>query len=168
MALDGRPNFSNAIPAPYLGNLTLINQCHRTLTALTADSTSLGHVAGDICAVADLATHEALLDAYAVARGAGDLSILPHGRGLASFDNVISSLLMYPLDDLQFGGQHWVNGGKPQAIRPLMEQWDSSGRTCFVLPRKRNGSFEFVLNVSPDEMALLIRDVDFSYFATCF
>lgn len=168
MALDGRPNFSNAIPAPYLGNLTLINQCHRTLASLTADSTSLGHVAVDIRAVADSATHEALLDAYAVARGVEDLSSLPHGRGLAAFDNVISSLLMYPLDDLQFDGQHWVNGGRPQAIRPLMEQWNSSGRICFVLPRKRNGSVEFVLNASPDEMALLIRDVDFSRFATCF
>lgn len=168
MALDGRPNYFNAIPAPYHSNLTLINQYHRTLAALTADSTSLGHVAVDIRAVADSATHEALLDAYAVARGVEDLSILPHGRGLAAFDNVISSLLMYPLDDLQFGGQHWVNGGKPQAIRPLMEQWNSSGRICFVLPRKRNGSVEFVLNALPDEMALMIRDVDFSCFATSF
>ncbi|KAH6866306.1 hypothetical protein BKA58DRAFT_441312 [Alternaria rosae] len=152
MALDGQPNYFNAIPAPYLGNLTLINQCHRTLAALTADS----------------ATHEALLDAYVVARGVEDLSILPHGRGLAAFDNVVSSLLMYPLNDLQFGGQHWVNGGKPQAIRPFMEQWDSSGRICFVLPRKRNGSVELVLNALPGEMALMIRDVDFSCFVTSF
>lgn len=168
MALDGRPNFSHAMPAPYLGNLTLINQCRRTLASLAADETTLGHVALDIRAVADSATHEALLDAYAIARSVEDLSVLPHGRGLAAFDNVISSLIMYPLEDLRFGGQHWVNGGKPHAIRPLMGQWNASGRICFVLPRKKNGGVEFVLNALPDEMALVLRDVDFSRFTTCF
>ncbi|KAI8932192.1 hypothetical protein NX059_011072 [Plenodomus lindquistii] len=168
MALDGRPNFSHAMPAPYLGNLTLINQCRRTLSSLTADETSLGHVALDIRAVAESATHEALLDAYAIARSIKDLSVLPHGKGLAAFDNVISSLIMYPLEDLHFGGHVWVDGGRPQAVRPLMSQWNTSGRICFVLPRKTNGGVEFVLNALPDEMALLLRDVDFSHFTTCY
>lgn len=67
MALDERPNFSNAIPALYLGNLVMIKHLHRTLAALTADSTSLGHIAVDIRAVANLATPETLLNAYAIA-----------------------------------------------------------------------------------------------------
>jgi hypothetical protein len=39
---------------------------------------------------------------------------------------------------------------------------------CFVLPHKRNGSVEFVLNALLDEMALLLRNTKFSHSLTCF
>jgi hypothetical protein len=39
---------------------------------------------------------------------------------------------------------------------------------CFVLPRKRNGDVEFVLKALLDEMALLLRDAEFSHSSTCF
>jgi hypothetical protein len=63
MAPDGRPNFSHAMLAPYLGHLTLINQCRSTLASLTVDETTLGHVALPIRAVADSVTDDALLGA---------------------------------------------------------------------------------------------------------
>jgi hypothetical protein len=75
---------------------------------------------------------------------------------------------VYPVEDLQFAGYHWINGSKFQALRPLMGQWNASGHICFVLPRKKNVGVEFVLNALPDEMALLLRYFDCSRFTICF
>ncbi|KAF2993296.1 hypothetical protein E8E14_001125 [Neopestalotiopsis sp. 37M] len=170
MPLDARHNFSHSVPTPYLGNFTLMNRCEQELSSLTNDQYILGRIAQEIHAVSAAATHEAVLGAYAIARGVKDLAILPHGSGsgLQSFDNVITSLITYPMEDVRFGGSFLSNGGKPDALRPLMEGWNKSGRFCFVLPRKANGGVEFVLNTTPEEMRIMLQDDEFNRYATCF
>lgn len=52
------------------------------------------------------------------------------------------------------------------ALRPLMgDWWNKGGRFCPVLPRKANGGVEFVLNMLPDEMELLLQDEEFGHCA---
>ncbi|KAK3328387.1 hypothetical protein B0T19DRAFT_461867 [Cercophora scortea] len=143
MTLDGRPDFSaaQALPILYLGNLSVINICTQPLPTLTAPPSTipLGTIASAIRQVVNKATTPSLLDAYTLAREVDDLNKLRLNRGHTprSFDMVLSSLLMYPVEGVQWGpspgsevegGGLFGNGGRPEAVRPLMRRFDRASQ----------------------------------------
>ncbi|QKX62348.1 uncharacterized protein TRUGW13939_09507 [Talaromyces rugulosus] len=167
MTLDARPDISQNLPLMYLGNLSVINVCSEPLSRLTAPNTSLGTVAQTIRSVVDKATREALMDAYTLAREIDDLNKIRLNRGHTpnSFDMVLSSLLMYPVEGVSWGGEVFANGGRPEAVRPLMRRFNRASQVCFVMPRKAHGGVEFVLNLFEEEMGLLLDDEEFGRWA---
>ncbi|CAJ2514335.1 Uu.00g024540.m01.CDS01 [Anthostomella pinea] len=163
VTLDARPDISHDMPMLYLGNLFFVNICSQPLSSLTAPETSLGIVAQAIRSVLNKATRQALLDAYTLAREVGDLDRIRLNRGHTpnSFDMVLSSLLMFPVEGVAFGGKVFANGGRPDAVRPLMRRFNRASQVCFVLPRKTYGGVELVLNLFEDEMNILLEDEEF-------
>ncbi|KAI1195035.1 hypothetical protein F5X97DRAFT_346116 [Nemania serpens] len=163
MTLDARPDISHQMPMLYLGNLFFVNICAVPLTELTAPGTSLGDVAFSIRSVLKQVTRETLLDAYTLAKEVDDLNSIRLNRGHTpnTFDMVLSSLLMFPVEDVKFGGKVFANDGKPDAVRPLMQRFNRASQVVFVLPRKAYGGVEFVLNLFEDEMNLLMEDEEF-------
>ncbi|KAK1988401.1 hypothetical protein LZ30DRAFT_790996 [Colletotrichum cereale] len=168
MTLDARPDISQALPLMYLGNLSVVNICTLNANSLTSPNVSLGTVAQAIRSVVDKATTQALLDAYTLAREVDDLNKIRLNRGHTpnSFDMVLSSLLMYPVEGVTWGdGRLFANGGKPDAVRPLMGRFNRASQVCFVMPRKAHGGVEFVCNLFEEEMNLLLEDEEFGEFA---
>ncbi|KAF6812420.1 transferase family protein [Colletotrichum sojae] len=165
MTVDARPDISpSMMPMLYLGNLFFVNICSAPLAELTAEGAPLGPVAQAIRAVNGRATREALLDAYMLAHECPDLDAIRLHRGHTpgSFDMVLSSLLMFPVEGVRFGGRVFANGGLPDAVRPLMRRFNRASQVCFVLPRKPFGGVEFVCNLYEDEMQLLLEDEEFA------
>lgn len=165
MTLDARPDISPAMmPMLYLGNLFFVNICTAPLAALVAEGAPLGPVAQALRAVNGRATREALLDAYMLARECPDLGALRLHRGHTpgSMDMVLSSLLMFPVEGVRFGGGVFANNGLPDAVRPLMRRFNRASQVCFVLPRKPYGGVEFVCNLYEDEMRFLLEDQEFA------
>lgn len=163
ITLDARPDISQSMPMLYLGNLFFVNICSTPLDTLTAPDTSLGEIAEAIRSVLKKATRQALLDAYTLAREVDDLNRVRLNRGHTpnSFDMVLSSLLMFPVEGVKFGGKVFANGGLPDAVRPLMRRFNRASQVCFVLPRKPYGGVEFVCNLYEDEMEVLLEDDEF-------
>ncbi|KAK2057598.1 hypothetical protein LY76DRAFT_515960, partial [Colletotrichum caudatum] len=171
LTLDARPEFSTALPSPYLGNLSVMNRCSMALEALAAPGgRGLGAVASRIRAVAGAAHTGALLDAFAVADGMADLRDLTlRGSGVRGFDMLLASLLTLPVDEVRFGGGVFGGGGdgdgRPDAFRPLMGGFNRFSRLCFVLPRRRHGGVEAIVNLFEREMEILLEDDEFGRYA---
>ncbi|KAI1106149.1 hypothetical protein F4804DRAFT_301596 [Jackrogersella minutella] len=163
MTLDARPYISQSMPMLYLGNLFFVNILGMPLNTLTAAETGLEKIAQAIRAVLSKATPQAILDAYTLAKEVDDLNRIRLKRGHTpnSLDIVISSLLMFPVEGVRFGGRVFANDGLPDAVRPLMRRFNRASQFSFILPRKPYGGVEFVLNLFDDEMDLLLEDEEF-------
>lgn len=168
LTLDGRPDISRegAIPFVYLGNLVFMNMCMLPLAILTAPDTSIAAIARAIRQVADAATAPAMLDAYDLARRADDLSSLGlRISPLRGYDMILSSLIMFPIEEMRWGSRVFAKEGEPDALRPLWDAINRVARLCFPLPRKSGAGTEFVVNLFQDEMDLLLEDEEFGEFA---
>ncbi|KAH6855505.1 hypothetical protein B0I37DRAFT_395567 [Chaetomium sp. MPI-CAGE-AT-0009] len=168
LTLDGRPDISQRgdMPLVYLGNVVYMNLCTLPLSTLTAPD-GLAAVAKAIRQTAEAATSETMLDAYGLAREVEDLATL--GMRLAPlrhYDMMLSSLIMFPVEGMRWGGELFARGGEPDAVRPLLDEINKVARLCFPLPRRKAAAgVEFVLNLFDDEMELLMGDPEFSEFA---
>ena len=73
--------------------------------------------------------------------------------------------MSYPIEEMRWGRQVWAMGGKPDALRPLLDAINIFARLCSPLPRKTGAGTEFVLNLFQDEMDLLRQDDEFGQYA---
>ena len=168
LTLDGRPDISREgnMPLIYLGNLVFMNLCVLPLRMLTAPDTSIAMVARAIRQVADAATAHAMLDTYALARQVEHLSSLGLRLSpLRGYDMIVSSLIMFPVEEMRWGDRVFAKRGEPDALRPLWDDINRVARLCFPLPRKSGAGTEFVVNLFQDEMDLLVEDEEFSEYA---
>ncbi|KAI0406737.1 hypothetical protein F4802DRAFT_93443 [Xylaria palmicola] len=165
MTLDGRPDFSTALPPAYLGNVILINQSYLPLARLTARDTALAEVARTIRDNGSRIRPESILDAYALVRGIPDFGALRlRFTAVEGDDMMITSLLKFPAS-LNFGDDVFGHGGLPEAIRPLMGGFETFFRIAFILPMKSHGGVEFVVSLYDDEMERLLQDEEFGSYA---
>ena len=79
----------------------------------------------------------------------------------------ISSMIMFPVSDVNFGDRIFGNRGMVEVIRPFMDGLNRFTRICLVLLRNKNGSVEFVDNLFDEEMDILMDDEEFANYATC-
>lgn len=166
MTLDGRPEFSQSLPATYLGNVVLINQASTPLSTLVSPQTSIADVARLIRNSAAEITPARVLDSYTLVESMKDYGDLKMKfTSVDGWSMLITSLLMFPIDTISFGDQIFDNGGKADAMRPLMSAFNRFFRICFILPRKKNGGVEFVVSLYEEEMERLLEDEEFGRFA---
>lgn len=164
LLVDGRNDFSPSLPDPYLGNLTVVNQCFMPCSVLTSQDVSLGTVARTIRGYAKSINPSTLLDAYTLARDLPDFrKLVLRNSAIDGSSMVLSPLLMLP--PLEFGNGVFDNGGKPDAMRVLTRAMNVFTRTCFVLPKLANGGVEFIVNLFEEELELLLEDEEFSAYA---
>ncbi|MCJ1356955.1 MAG: hypothetical protein MMC33_006951 [Icmadophila ericetorum] len=171
MILDERSGFSQSLPQTYLGNHTVTLQSSMPLSTLTSPDTSIASVAGVIRANASRINSIDLLDMYTLVRNLPSFDELRRRKrerqlSIAHSAMMITSMLMIPSGQVNFGDRVFGNGGKPDGARPLMGAFNRSGtRICFVLPRTTNGGVEFIVNLYEEEMDLLLDDEEFERYA---
>ncbi|KAI0382396.1 hypothetical protein F5Y04DRAFT_279686 [Hypomontagnella monticulosa] len=164
---DGRPNFSNSMPSPYFGNVVLMQHNQLPLPKLTGSEANVGSVSRTIRTVANRVTAETVLDAYAIARSMDDYSKLTLRLStLHAFDMLMSVMVMVQEDLVCFRGGIFANGGMPDTIRPLMDDLNRFSRICYLMPRKKSGGVELVVNLFADEMEFLFKDPEFGGYAS--
>ncbi|KAK4062464.1 uncharacterized protein Triagg1_9950 [Trichoderma aggressivum f. europaeum] len=168
LTLDGRPDISRAgaMPHIYLGNLVFMNLCQLPLQTLTSPDSSIAAVSLAIRQVADAATSEAMLGSYTIARNTEDLSSLGLRLSpLRGHDMILSSLIMFPVEEMRWGSRTFARGGGADSIRPLWNAINTAARLCFPLPRKSGAGTEIVVNLFEDEMDMLLEDEEFGEYA---
>ncbi|RWA08998.1 hypothetical protein EKO27_g6116 [Xylaria grammica] len=165
MTLDGRPDFSTALPPSYLGNVILINQSYLPLARITSTNTTLSEVAHVIRENGSRIQPESILDAYTLVKNIPDFNELKlRFTAVEGNDMMITSLLKFPAS-LNFGDDVFENNGQPEAIRPLMGGFETFFRISFILPMKSHGGVEFVVSLYDDEMEKLLQDEEFGKYA---
>jgi hypothetical protein len=165
MALNGRPNFSTALPPSYLGNVVFIHQSYLSLSKLTSAQTTISDVARVIRHDRSHIEPSSILDAYTLVKRIPDYDQLKRRfTAVEEYDIKISSLLRLPTD-INFGDDGFKNNGRPEAMRPMMGRFEGCFRLCFVLPRKSYGGVEFVVSLYDDELEQLLVDKEFGNYA---
>ncbi|KAF4951265.1 hypothetical protein FSARC_12964 [Fusarium sarcochroum] len=164
---DGRGQLdSDLLLSGYLGNMTCVNLGIMPLAELTSHETSLASIARVIREGAAGVNPKSLMDAYALADTLPDFNRLKYAdMPLDGTALQISPLLSLPASGLDFGGQLFGNGGCPEALRPPMDWFNRSSRTCFILPKLSGGGVEMVLNLFDQEMDMLLQDPKFLKYA---
>ncbi|KAI1171817.1 hypothetical protein F4777DRAFT_32147 [Nemania sp. FL0916] len=166
MTLDGRPDFSQALPSTYLGNVILINQSFFPLAELTSPQTEISEVARVIRENGSRIYPESVLDSYTLVKNIPDYNQLKlRFTTVEGNDMMITSLLKFESDSLSFGDEFFDNDGKPTAFRPLMEGFELFFRISFILPMKSHGGIEFVVSLYDNEMDELLGDQEFGKYA---
>ncbi|KAF9873132.1 hypothetical protein CkaCkLH20_09295 [Colletotrichum karsti] len=164
--VDGRPDFDPALPPSYAGNLVIVNKVPMAVAELAAPTTSLRDVALKIRAQAAKVNPDLVKDAFTLMREVPDYTKLKHAfTRLDGFDVMITSVLLLPLDKINFGGEVFDNDGKPESLRPLMDAFNANFRLCMVLPMKSHGGIELLVSLFADEMEQLLEDDEFAKFA---
>lgn len=164
--LDGRAAFSAELPAAYVGNVVTVNRVGLRLEELLVPGLeALQRVAWHIRRGAMRAGPDMVRDAFALMRSTQDFSELKHGfTRLDGWDVMITSLLLLPVPEVDFGGDGGLLGGS-EAIRPCMDAFNANFRLCMILPRTPGGGLELLVSLFPKEMQELERDDEFSRFA---
>lgn len=165
MTLDGRSDFSTALPPTYLGNVILINQSFFSLSKLISTQTAISEVAQVIRENGSRIHPGSVLDAYTLVKNIPDYNQLKlRFTTVEGNDMMITSLLKFP-SSISFGTEFFENEGQPAALRPLMGGFEIFFRICFILPMKSHGGIEFVVSLYDDEMEELLQDREFGNYA---
>ncbi|GJC80763.1 acyltransferase easC [Colletotrichum liriopes] len=155
--LDGRPDFDPLLPPSYAGNLVIVNKVPMPVVELAAQTTSLRDVALRVRAQAAKVNPDLVKDAFTLMREVLDYTKLKHAfTRLDGFDVMITSVLLLPLDKINFGAGIFENDGKPESLRPLMDAFNANFRLCMVLPMKTYGGIELLVSLFADEMEQLL------------
>ncbi|KAF1835368.1 hypothetical protein BDW02DRAFT_523382, partial [Decorospora gaudefroyi] len=165
MTVDGRPYLS--LPPSYLGNVVLLCRARLPCSTLASNDTSLTTVAQYLRESTSGINPETALDAYSLARGLKSYRRFDErSTPIAGARMLITSLLAMPASSMGFGDNGvFDNGGKAEAIRPLMGALNRYFRICWVLPPTAYGGVEIVFNLSDAELECLLQDREFGKYA---
>lgn len=172
VAIDLRPNFSStgSLPPMYLGNCILHSVIALPTSKLiaTTDELPLYDIARFIREGNERFTPHNIQDAYTLLKHPDtDFRALKlRFSQTEGNDMMISSFLMFPMDQIVFPGRLFKNGGKIEVMRPLMGGFNTYFRMCFLLPRLASGGVEFVISLYEDEMEKLMEDEEFTKYAS--
>lgn len=164
--LDGRAQFSTALPPSYMGNVIFISTTSLPLSKLVSPDIELSQIALSIRNSLQEITKQKVHSAYALASSVPDYSQLswPFAT-FAGAELCVTSLLNLPFFELNFG-KIFGNGGKPECVRPPREEFDAICRRCIILPLQTYGGFEILISLAKDEMERLMFDAQFTEYAT--
>ncbi|PLB53463.1 hypothetical protein P170DRAFT_435094 [Aspergillus steynii IBT 23096] len=165
--VDVRGLWAPDFPAHYLGNCFLLNTARLPLADLIASSTGLGRIARALRSGAGSLDQTAAHAAYGLLRSVGDVSRV-RGRFVERMDSadlLVSNVMFFSMEDLNFGDRYFGNGGVAHRLRVLHAQYADSVRLAHILPRNPNhGGVELSVNLFEDEMPYLEEDEEFNRY----
>jgi hypothetical protein len=133
---------------------------------LVSPKTSIGRVSLLIREAASQVTPQVFNDAFALLQTAQDYSELRYAfMRLDGLDAMITNMMLFPANDVAFGGEFFEDGGKADAVRIIHEGFNSGFRMCVILPYRKDGGIEFLFGSFPEELERLKEDEEFMKYA---
>ncbi|KAM0272547.1 hypothetical protein ACHAQH_008683 [Verticillium albo-atrum] len=160
---DGRPFFSSLLPSTYMGSLLVLSRSTMPVETLCSPDTSVGQVAYLLRQAAARITPSVVHDALTILQSLPD-----HGRfstanmGLEHMNAMISNMMLFPANEINFGDAFFGNEGSPESMRPLIERGNGRFRFLVVFPLRKDGGVELVLGTHPEELDMFMTDDDFT------
>jgi hypothetical protein len=168
IVMDVRDRFSDSLPHMYMGNCIFHRRPTLSYTDLVGPGSSISSVAHAVYMSGNELTHDKIVDAYMLLKHIRDWARLHPMRHLTMDDAwTMTSLVMFPEDDVNFDDLSFANGGTPCGARLLMGNRNRAQIPgCYILPRKTHGGVELLINVFEDEWPLVMDDKEFSRFTS--
>ncbi|PYI03572.1 acetyl-CoA synthetase-like protein [Aspergillus sclerotiicarbonarius CBS 121057] len=166
LPVDGRPYFSSQLPPTYMGSMLILNRCIMPIEALCSPETSIGQVALLLRQSAARITPSLVHDAFTILQSLPDHSRFSTANmGVEHMHAMISNMLLFPADEIQFGTAFFANGGSPESMRPQLERGNGRFRFLAIFPMKKDGGVELALGTHPEELEMFRSDEEFSKYA---
>ncbi|KAL6916435.1 hypothetical protein FSST1_007930 [Fusarium sambucinum] len=166
MPIDGRPYFSSQLPSSYMGSLLIMNRPSMAIETLCSADTSVAQIAGLIREAAARITPSLVHDTFTLLRSMTDYSKpATANMGLEHMHAMISNMMLFQTSDISFGDSFFA-GGSPEAMRPQIERGHRRFRFLVISPMRKDGGVELVMGTLPEELKMLMSDVEFTKYAT--
>ncbi|RMZ73130.1 transferase family [Pyrenophora seminiperda CCB06] len=162
---DGRPYFSPLLPSTYMGSMLLFNRTSLSIADLCDPSTSILQVAQILRASSARMTPSLIHDAFSLLQSLPDYKeYAMASMGLDHMHLMLSNLMMFQLEEVNFGGRFWGNGGVPEMMRPPLKGHNRLLRFLAILPVKGDGGVEFSFGTGEGEREVLRADEEFARY----
>ncbi|KPM40578.1 hypothetical protein AK830_g6017 [Neonectria ditissima] len=163
---DGRPYFSSLLPSTYMGSLLILNRSSMPIETLCSPETSIGQVAYLLRQSAARITPSLVHDAFTILQSLPDHSRFSTANmGLEHMNAMISNMMLFPSNEINFGDTFFANGGEPESMRPQLERGNGRFRFLVIFPTRKDGGVELVLGTHPEELEMFRRDEEFVKYA---
>jgi hypothetical protein len=167
LVVDGRPYFSPLLPSSYIGNMLVITRPSLPLEELCSPKTSIGRISLLIREGASQVNPSIVNDAFGLLQDVPDYSKLYYAfMRLDGLDAMITNLMLYPTNDVAFGGEFFEDAGQAEAVRLLHDGFNTGFRLCLIHPYRKDGGIEFMFGTHPEELQRLKEDTEFMKYAT--
>ncbi|RFU76421.1 transferase family [Trichoderma arundinaceum] len=169
LPIDGRPHFSPLLSPTYMGNVIVISRPSLPIETLCSPETGLGQIALLIRETTACVSPQLVHDAFGLLQRVPDFTQVDYVSkhlSVEGLDTMLSNMVLFQASDMPFGGSLFENEGVPDAIRPLIDGSNTSHRMCFIPPIRKDGGIEFVLGVFPEELESMMKDEEFTKYAT--
>ncbi|KAJ5885204.1 hypothetical protein N7495_009714 [Penicillium taxi] len=163
---DGRPYFSSLLPSTYMGSLLILNRSTMPIETLCSDKTSIGQVAYLLRQSASRITPSVVHDVFSILQSLPDHSRFSTANmGLEHMHAMISNMMLFPKNEINFGDAFFANHGLLESLRPQVERGNGRFRFLVIFPIRDDGGIELVLGTHPEELEMFQKDAEFTKFA---
>ncbi|KAG9185430.1 hypothetical protein G6011_07974 [Alternaria panax] len=160
---DGRPYFSSLLPSTYMGSMLFFNRTRRPIEELCSPHTSILDVAHVLRCSAARMTPSLIHDAFSLLQLVPDYSVHSiASMGLDHMHTWVSNMMLFQLNEVNFGERYFANGGSPELMRSPIERQNKVLRFVAIYPLKPDGGLEVAFGTSPEEREMLAQDDDFT------
>ncbi|EOA91930.1 uncharacterized protein SETTUDRAFT_152948 [Exserohilum turcica Et28A] len=164
-AIEGRPLFSELLPATYMGGMLTMARTSMPVEQLCSPQTSILQLARMLRASAARMKPSVLHDAFALLRALPDYSeFVMANMGIDTMNLLITNIMLFQPNSISFGTRYFANGGSPEMMRPQAERGNRTFRSLAILPLKADGAVEFILGTYPEEREMLAQDDEFARY----
>ncbi|KAF2001389.1 transferase family protein [Amniculicola lignicola CBS 123094] len=163
---DGRPYFSSLLPNTYMGSMLILNRSSMPIQELCSSQTSIGRTAYLLRGSAARITTNLVHDAFTLLQSLPDHTRFSTANmGLPHMHAMISNMILFQPNEINFGDSFFANGGSPETMRPQLERGNGRFRFLVIFPMKEDGGVELVLGTFPEELEMFRTDEQFTKYA---
>jgi acyl-CoA synthetase (AMP-forming)/AMP-acid ligase II len=163
---DGRPYFSSLLPSTYMGSMLIFNRTSIPIEELCSPHTSILEVAQVLRTSAARMTPSLIHDAFSLLQLLPDYSAYSTASmGLDHMHTMLSNLMMFQLNEINFGERYFGNGGSPEMMRPPLDGHNKILRFLVIFPMRLDGGLEVSFGTFPEEREMLAQDDEFTRYA---
>ncbi|KAL8881551.1 MAG: hypothetical protein Q9198_001262 [Flavoplaca austrocitrina] len=166
LPVDGRPHFSPFLSSSYMGSMLIVNRPNMPVETLCSPETSIGQVALLLRKAAERISPALVHDAFTLLQSLPDYDRFTNAcMGLEGMHAMISNLILFQTSEVTFGEGLFADGGSPVAMRPRLGPLQQYFRFLVIFPMRDDGGVELVLGTTPEELAMLKSDGEFTKYA---
>ena len=166
LPVDARPHFSSLLSSSYMGIMLIVNRPNMAVETLCSPDTSIGEVAYLLRKAAERITPALVHDAFTLLQSLPDYDRFTNAcMGLEGMHAMISNLILFQTSEVTFGDGLFADGGFPVAMRPRFGPLQKYFRFLVIFPMRDDGGVELGLGTTPDELAMLKSDEEFTKYA---
>ncbi|UKZ86253.1 uncharacterized protein TrAFT101_002089 [Trichoderma asperellum] len=166
LVVDARPYFNPLLPSSYMGNMLVVTRSSLPVDELCSPKTSIGRISLLIREAASGVNPSVVNDAFGLLEGVPDYTDLRYAfMRLDGLDAMITNMMLFPANDVAFGGEFFEAGGQAEAVRIVHDGFNTGFRMCVILPYRKDGGIEFLFGTFPEELERLKEDEEFMKYA---